>query len=65
VSTLDGFAASNQIDFLKIDVEGGESCLLKGSQCLLARSPDAIVMVEIEEDGCPATAPSERMLSSY
>jgi FkbM family methyltransferase len=55
VSTLDDFAASNnidEIDFLKIDVEGGEYCLLKGSQHLLSRSPNVIVMVEIEEDWC-------------
>jgi hypothetical protein len=55
VSTLDDFAAANhidEIDFLKIDVEGGEYCLLKGSQHLLSRSPNVIVMVEIEEDWC-------------
>jgi FkbM family methyltransferase len=55
VHTLDDFAASNnidQIDFLKIDVEGGEYCLLKGAHHLLARSPNVIVMVEIEEDWC-------------
>jgi hypothetical protein len=53
VSTLDDFAAANkinEIDFLKIDVEGGEYCLLKGSQRLLSQSPNVIVMVEIEED---------------
>jgi FkbM family methyltransferase len=55
VSTLDDFAAANhidEIDFLKIDVEGGEFCLLKGSQHLLSRSLNVIVMVEIEEDWC-------------
>jgi FkbM family methyltransferase len=55
VTTLDDFAAANQIDeidFLKIDVEGGEYLLLKGSQLLLTRSLNVIVMVEIEEDWC-------------
>ncbi len=55
VTTLDDFAAANQIDridFLKIDVEGGEYSLLKGSQRLLSQSPNVIVMVEIEEDWC-------------
>jgi FkbM family methyltransferase len=55
VSTLDDFAADqkiDQIDFLKIDVEGGEFCLLKGAQRLLSRSPNVIVMFENEEDWC-------------
>jgi len=55
VTTLDDFAAANKIDkidFLKIDVEGGEYCLLKGSQDLLSRSPNVVVMVEVEEDWC-------------
>jgi FkbM family methyltransferase len=55
VSTLDDFAAANrinEIDFLKIDAEGGEYCLLKGSQRLLSQSPNVIVMVEVEEDWC-------------
>ena len=53
VNSFDDFAASNnidQIDFLKIDVEGAEYCMLEGSQQLLARSLDVIVMVEVEED---------------
>jgi FkbM family methyltransferase len=55
VVTLDDFAASqkiDQIDFLKIDVEGGELCLLKGAKGLLMRSPDVVVMFESEEDWC-------------
>jgi FkbM family methyltransferase len=55
VVTLDDFASSqeiDQIDFLKIDVEGGELCLLKGAQRLLSRSPDVVVMFESEEDWC-------------
>jgi FkbM family methyltransferase len=55
VSTLDDFAAAqkiDQIDFLKIDVEGGEYCLLKGAQRLLSQSPSVIVMFESEEDWC-------------
>lgn len=55
VTTLDDFANTNkidEIDFLKIDVEGAEFCLLKGSQHLLSRSPNVVVMVEIEEDWC-------------
>lgn len=55
VSTLDDFAAARkieQIDFLKIDVEGGEFRLLKGARQLLARSPHVIVMFENEEDWC-------------
>jgi len=55
VVTLDEFATSNnidEIDFLKIDVEGGEYCMLKGSRNLLSRSPNVVVMVEIEEDWC-------------
>lgn len=55
VNTLDDFAAANGIDtvdFIKIDVEGAEYHLLKGSQQLLSRSPNVIVMVEIEEDWC-------------
>lgn len=55
VSTLDEFAAANgidTIDFFKIDVEGGEYRLIKGSEQLLSRSPNVVVMVEIEEDWC-------------
>jgi FkbM family methyltransferase len=55
VSTLDEFAAASgidTIDFFKIDVEGGEYHLLKGSGQLLSRSPSVVVMVEIEEDWC-------------
>lgn len=55
VNTLDDFAGTNgidTIDFFKIDVEGGEYRLLKGSEQLLSRSPNVIVMVEIEEDWC-------------
>jgi FkbM family methyltransferase len=55
VVTLDDFASSekiDQIDFLKIDVEGGELCLLKGAKQLLSRSPDVVVMFESEEDWC-------------
>jgi FkbM family methyltransferase len=55
VVTLDDFASSqkiDQIDFLKIDVEGGELCLLKGAKQLLSRSPNVVVMFESEEDWC-------------
>ncbi len=55
VMTLDDFAVAHkidQIDFLKIDVEGGEFCLLKGSTSLLSRSPNVIIMFESEEDWC-------------
>jgi FkbM family methyltransferase len=55
VRPLDDFAAAqkiDEIDFLKIDVEGGEYRLLKGAQRLLAQSPNVIVMFESEEDWC-------------
>ncbi len=55
VDTLDGFATAqkiDRIDFLKIDVEGGEYRLLKGAQRLLSQSPNVIVMFESEEDWC-------------
>jgi FkbM family methyltransferase len=55
VGTLDDFAAAQgitAIDFLKIDVEGGEYRLLKGAQRLLSHSPGVIVMFESEEDWC-------------
>jgi FkbM family methyltransferase len=55
ITTLDDFADTNKIeaiDFFKIDVEGAEYRLLEGSRRLLSRSPNVIVMVEIEEDWC-------------
>jgi FkbM family methyltransferase len=55
VITLDEFADAQNIqaiDFLKIDVEGGEFCLLKGARRLLSQSPNVIVMFESEEDWC-------------
>jgi FkbM family methyltransferase len=55
VIPLDDFADAQNIgpiDFLKIDVEGGEFCLLKGARRLLSQSPNVIVMFESEEDWC-------------
>jgi FkbM family methyltransferase len=55
VIPLDDFAYAQKIqaiDFLKIDVEGGEYCLLKGARRLLSQSPNVIVMFESEEDWC-------------
>ena len=40
-------AVDGQIDLVKIDVEGYETAVLDGAQSLLKRSPDAILIVEL------------------
>ena len=53
VTTLDAWAAANAIgpvDFLKVDVEGGEHRLFRGAREFLSSSPDLVIMFECEED---------------
>jgi FkbM family methyltransferase len=53
VTTLDAWAAANavgQIDFLKVDIEGGEYRMFKGAREFLSSSPELVIMFECEED---------------
>lgn len=53
VSTLDQYCINNsidQIDFLKIDVEGHEISVLKGSEAMISRG--AIKAIQFEFGGC-------------
>jgi len=57
VATLDEWAAADPVrqmpvDFMKIDVEGGEYAVLRGATLLLARSPDVVVMFESWPEYC-------------
>jgi FkbM family methyltransferase len=55
VTTLDSWAASNgvnRIDFLKVDIEGGEFRMFMGAQKLLEASRSVVVLFESESDWC-------------
>ena len=57
--TLDAFLAAHQPpDFIKIDVEGAESEVLKGSESLLRREPAPVWLIEVH------SAESERQTIS-
>ena len=55
VTTLDRWArehAIDRIDFLKVDIEGGEFHMLRGSQEVLRANPRIVVFFESEQDWC-------------
>ena len=55
VTTLDQWGASaglRDIDFLKVDIEGGEYRLLLGAVDILKSSPDVTILFECEADWC-------------
>jgi FkbM family methyltransferase len=55
VTTLDAWAAANEVtkvDFLKVDIEGGEYRMLLGARELLGSSPRVVIMFECEPDWC-------------
>jgi FkbM family methyltransferase len=55
VTTLDLFAKENDIgniDFLKVDVEGGEYSVFEGGRRLLGCSPDLCIMFESDPEWC-------------
>ena len=55
VTTLDRWAhdrAIDRIDFLKVDIEGGEFHMLRGSQEVLRAHPRIVVFFESEQDWC-------------
>ena len=52
IATLDGCLESlgiNRVDFIKMDVEGGEIEVLKGAERLLARRPRPVIMCEVQD----------------
>jgi FkbM family methyltransferase len=52
VVRLDDWLAKHKIghvDFMKIDVEGGELEMLKGAQLLLERQPRPLILVEVQD----------------
>jgi FkbM family methyltransferase len=51
VATLDA-ACPGPAQFVKIDVEGMEEAVWRGMQGLLARSPDVIVVIEVNGERC-------------
>jgi FkbM family methyltransferase len=53
VTTLDAWAAANSvgpIDFLKVDIEGGEYKMFLGAKEFLSSSPGLVIMFECERD---------------
>jgi FkbM family methyltransferase len=55
VTTLDLFAEENRIDgidFLKVDVEGGEYLVFEGAKQLLRSSPGLCIMFESDPEWC-------------
>jgi len=55
VTTLDAWAAANgvsRLDFLKVDIEGGEYRMFLGAREFLASNPKAVIMFECEADWC-------------
>jgi len=55
VTTLDRFAEENaieSIDFLKVDVEGGEYLVFEGGRRLLQSSPGLCIMFESDPEWC-------------
>jgi FkbM family methyltransferase len=52
VTQLDGWLQKKNIqgvDFIKLDVEGGELAVLKGAERLLARQPRPIILAEVQD----------------
>jgi FkbM family methyltransferase len=55
VTTLDSFAQQNGIanlDFIKVDVEGGEFRIFRGAQQILSASPNVVIMFESDPEWC-------------
>jgi FkbM family methyltransferase len=55
VTTLDSFASKNsvaRVDFMKVDVEGGEYRIFRGAQQLLRDSHNVVVMFESDPEWC-------------
>jgi FkbM family methyltransferase len=52
ITTLDDYVHSTQlaaVDFIKMDVEGGELAVLKGATALLGRCPRPVFLCEVED----------------
>jgi FkbM family methyltransferase len=52
VTTLDSWIAAHplkKVDFIKLDVEGGELDVLKGAQQFLSRHPRPVILAEVQD----------------
>jgi FkbM family methyltransferase len=52
LKTLDGYCEENGIEtlsFIKVDIEGAEMDFIKGGEQIIRRSPDLVMVVEINE----------------
>ena len=56
VMNLDSYADENcgnaRIDFIKMDIEGGEFSALRGAREVLCANPDVLLLVECTREGC-------------
>ena len=65
--TLDGYFESlgrPQIDFVKLDIEGGESAALTGMSRLCAMNPSMSIVMELNQDNMRRAGVTERQLLS-
>lgn len=46
-STLDDCLDGRSVDVMKVDIEGAEESLWAGAQCTLERSPDIVIVMEV------------------
>jgi FkbM family methyltransferase len=63
VTTLDRWAAENgvtKIDFLKVDIEGGEFRMFRGAQEVLKSNQDMLILFESEADWCKRAGCSQQ-----
>jgi FkbM family methyltransferase len=68
VTSLDQFCESRgvlSVDFIKIDVEGGEFAVLRGSEAILRAGSRTIVMFECTQQGCARYGHTQRDVFEY
>jgi len=68
LTTLDQYCTQNniqQVDMIKVDIEGAELKFLKGAQNIINNSPKLLLAVEIIEENCRKAGYSAKELYEY